>query len=174
MNGPAIYQACARCTAKWFGPASVEQCPRCGATTLPPVQATPPFRVRGVLRRSVATLLASVLADHQVACLAEALGQNPPWSNNIARTLQQQIGSEFPQPVASDWWPSAGLATATPPQHATAPGSDIAGTFTAPFAHLLPAPAATKSRQPSPDCAPRLPVCHPFTPPRCRFQITVD
>ncbi len=119
MNGSAIYQACARCTAKWFGSASVDLCPRCGSTTLPPVQATPPFRVHDVQRQSVATLLASVPADHRVASFAEALGHNPPWSNNIVRTLQQQIGSEFPQSVASDWWPSVPLVLQQPRRRST-------------------------------------------------------
>ena len=40
----AVYSACQRCTAKWFGASEVGSCPRCGASQVLRTFATPPWR----------------------------------------------------------------------------------------------------------------------------------
>ncbi len=119
MTPSAIYQACARCTAKWFGPASGEQCPRCGATTLPPKHSTRPVAVPGSREFSVCAMLENFPFEDRQRCLVEALGSMPPWSNELTGRLRRQLDVEFRQVLTSDWWSRVSLVLQSPGGHST-------------------------------------------------------
>ncbi|MCA9063322.1 MAG: RNA 2'-phosphotransferase [Planctomycetaceae bacterium] len=119
MTRSDIYQACTRCTAKWFGPASLEQCPRCGATTLPPVPTTSPFAGPRNRQLSIVELLESLPIEHRQRCLVEALGSMPPWSEELTGRLRRQMEAEFRMVLKSDWWSRVSLVLQSRRRHST-------------------------------------------------------